>query len=394
MYQAGKLANLIFVMLALAGCSSFAIQHELPSISDEQLLAPGILDEPESAPRAAAEVFSLSPEMLAFLDVAVVGKADERAFGDLIGSMKALGVRNLVYDNLTLTPSEAFAARRGDCLTFTNMFVQMAREVGLNARFQEVRVPPYWIRHGNTMVLRRHVNVLIHFTGKGMTLEGMGQMVVDFDEETRPASFSHNVISDDRALAHFFNNWAAESLDKGDTELAFAYLEKALTEGDREFSPAWNLLGVLYQRAGHEELAEQAWLRALQAEPDEEFVMSNLQHLYARRGDSDLSARYHRLVDSHRRKNPYYQSMQARRAYDAGDFETAIRLLRRAVRMQEDESEFRFQLRDAYLAAGDADRAAASNAAGEAIVAAAERLTVESTELPKWRVASPDEANR
>lgn len=119
----------------------------------------------------------------------------------MIDALKSFGIRNLTYDNQALTASEVFEQHRGNCLTFTNMFLVMARRVGLNARFQEVRIPPDWSKQENMMALSWHVNVFIRLAGKGMTLEGKGERVVDFDDEASPSSFIDSVITDERALA-------------------------------------------------------------------------------------------------------------------------------------------------------------------------------------------------
>jgi Flp pilus assembly protein TadD len=341
--------------------------------------------------RSAFETFAISPDMANFLDSNVTSHGDDRVFNDLISAMDTFGIRNLTYDNQTLTASEAFEQRRGNCLTFTSMFVVMARRVGLDARYQEVRIPPDWLKQGNTMVLRRHVNVYIHLTGKGMTMEGKGERVVDFDDEANPSGFIDSVISDERALAHFYNNWAVESLENGNSELAFAYLRKALQEGDSNFVPAWNLVGVLYQRAGRLDMAEQAYLRALQAEPGETFVMSNLQRLYERQGRTELSNQYNRLVLRHRLKNPYYRLAEARKAYTAGNYRTAIEHLRKAIKLKSDESEFYFLLRDSYVGNGDIRKAMDNDAKGKILAAKNDQITEGGHDNRGRRLVKPKE---
>ncbi len=241
------------------------------------------------------------------------------------------------------------------------------------------------------MVLSWHVNVLIRVAGKGMTLEGKGERVVDFDDEASPSRFIDSVISDERALAHFYNNWAVESLRNGDNNMAFAYLRKALQEGDSNFSPAWNLVGVMYQRVGREELAEQAYLRALQAQPDELFVISNLQRLYARQGRTGLSDHYHGLVLRHRLKNPYYRLAEARKAYAAGNYRIAIEHLRKAIKLRSDESEFYFLLRDSYVGNGDIRKAMDNDAKGKILAAKNGQITEGGHDSRGRRLVKPKE---
>ncbi len=52
-------------------------------------------------------------------------------------------------------------------MSFTNMFLSMARYVGLNASFQEVKVPPDWTRRGDSFVLSRHINVNVDLGYQG-----------------------------------------------------------------------------------------------------------------------------------------------------------------------------------------------------------------------------------
>jgi Flp pilus assembly protein TadD len=353
-----KIFVVTLAVVLAAGCSSGPRPGSLPSVDDQTLLAgeafPGAISQ--SLP-AAEDVFGLSPDMVSFLDENVSGKTDERAFADLITAMETFGIRQLIYDNQTRTASQTFEDRHGNCLSFTNMFLVMARQVGLRAKFQEVRISPEWIKQGEMQVLRRHVNVYVRLTGKGKSLDGKGDRVVDFDDEGGPSASTETIISDHRALAHFYNNWAVDALDAGDMDLAFAYARKAIVDGDADFSPAWGLIGVLYRRAERLDLAEAAQLRALQAEPSDEVAMSNLQRLYASQGRDELADYYRAQVIGHRLKNPYYRMEKAREAYQDKDYRSAVTHLRKAIALKDDESEFYFLLRDSYYQMGDIPKA-------------------------------------
>ncbi len=356
-----SLRKICIVMLAVllgAGCSSAPKPASRPSVDDQTLLAGEVFPGAASQPIPSAEdVFGLSTDMGRFLDANVGGKTDERTFVQLIDAMETFGIRQLIYDNDTLTASRTFEERRGNCLSFTNMFLVMARHVGLRAKFQEVSISPEWIKQGDMQVLRRHVNVYVRLTGKGKSMDRKGDRVVDFDDEGGPQASMETIISDNRALAHFYNNWAVDSLEVGNTDLAFAYARKAIIDGDENFSPAWGLIGVLYRRAERLDLAEAAQLRALQAEPDDTVAMSNLERLYASQGRDELAEYYRDQVLGHRLRNPYFRMEKAREAYQAGDYPGAVAHLRKAISLKNDESEFYFLLRDSYYQMGDILRA-------------------------------------
>jgi Flp pilus assembly protein TadD len=230
------------------------------------------------------------------------------------------------------------------------MFVAMARGVGLNARFQEVEIPPEWSFNQETYVLNRHIN--IHFD-----LRIVGPRIIDFNIESFDADYHMRVVSDSRALAHFFNNLGAELMQQGEKETAFAAFRKALAEYDPTFSPAWDNLGTLYSRHGVDTHAEAAYLKALEIDSAALVAMSNLTTLYDRRGDPEQAGRYRNKVDSHRRKNPYYRYNLAQKAFDSEDYDDAIEHLKYAIRKLKDEARFCFLLGRVYLKMGDQEKA-------------------------------------
>jgi len=225
------------------------------------------------------------------------------------------------------------------------MFVALARQAGLQAYFQEVDAPPDWSFRDDAFVLNRHVNVLVD-------LGRAGEHVVDFNVDDFKTSYDRRIISDARALAHYYNNVAVERLQAADNAAALAYLRRAVAN-DPDFSPAWTTLGILYRRIGHPEYTEAAHLRALKADGGDLVAMSNLAWLYDRQGDAAAAAWYRKRVLAHRDKNPYYHYQLARQAYDARDYGAAIGHLNHAVRMKRNEDQFYFLLGLSYLKKGD-----------------------------------------
>jgi Flp pilus assembly protein TadD len=311
---------------------SLGLSHELPHIV------------------SADEVMELTDEMRSFLDSHINASArDAFKLNQLIYAVITRASFGLTYDDETRTPAETFRARRGNCLSFTYMFVVLARGVGLDARFQEVDIPPDWSFDSETYVLNRHINIHVN-------LDGTRDHVVDFNIENFQGDYDTEVISDRRALAHFFNNLGAELLKDGDTAGAFHAFTRAIIDNDREFSPAWANLGALYSRNGLDKQAEQAYLHALELDRRNYSAMSNLTALYDRRGDSVQAERYRNKVRSHRRQNPYYRYHLARVAYYAGEYDLAIDHLKYAIREQREEDRFLFLLGLVYMEKGDAKR--------------------------------------
>ena len=209
---------LIWVTLLGLGCSSGLRNLDGLEITADELLAGTDLGLAQQAGETtpAAEVLALSPEMLAFVDENVdPGGSDNVKLRQLVAAIMSRDSFGVTYDETTRTASETFRERRGNCLSFSNLFVAMARHVGLEVQFQEVDIPPDWTLENDTFVLNRHVNV---FVDLGPT----GPLVVDFNIADFRASYDMRQIPDALALAHYYNNVGVARMQAGETAAALA----------------------------------------------------------------------------------------------------------------------------------------------------------------------------
>ncbi len=336
-----------------AGCAGQprpAEDSAATQISADALLSGSVFALDDSDPATvvldAAAILAVDDAMRAFIGEYVDPRSSNYLkLQQLVRAIIGDGSFGLVYDEQTQTASGTFHARAGNCLSFTNMFIAMAREVGLHASYQEVEIPPDWTMSGDAYVLNRHVNVHVDL---GTT----GEHVVDFNIDDFKSTYERRQISDERAYAHFFSNKGVERMQAGDQAGAFVAFRTALTF-DRTFAAGWSNLAALYNRAGRPEFAEAAYLEALRVRPNELLAMSNLARLYRARGDDELASYYEGRVDYHRDRNPYYRYQVARQAFLARDYPTAIDNLEFAVRKKEWEDSFYFLMGLSYLQLGD-----------------------------------------
>jgi Flp pilus assembly protein TadD len=369
-----------FVTMLAAG-ASVPVRSGPARITADELLAgrPLGLSEDRSARGDDQDVIALTAEMRTFVDERVAGGVDTltrlRQLSAAINLSKSF---RLAYDETTRTAAGTFEARRGNCMSFSNMFVAMARYAGLNAQFQEVDTPPDWSLRADTFVLNLHVNVLVDL-GQGPrrvhrlgslidTHIEMGERIVDFNMDDFRTSYDRRPISDARALAHYHNNLAVEGMQAGNVAAALGRFRRAVTS-DPSFSPTWTNLGILYKREGHAAHAEAAHLQALKADPSDLVAMSNLASLYERLGDHKRAAAYRKKVAEHRNKNPYYHFQLAREAFRAEDYDAAIGHLKNAIRRKKKEDQFYFLLGMCELKKNDPKEAREWLARAEAVAA-------------------------
>jgi len=307
----------------------------------------------DAAPATARDILALDAEAKRFLAERVpanVNRDDRfRALVDAMFGKDGLGV---TYGNTaTRTAQETFDAASGNCLSFTLLFVALAREVGLEVSFHEVSEASSWDRRGDVIVVNMHMFAEAEIDN--------GRNRVDFLPGQQKHYLSTRRISDRRALAHFLNNLGVEQLAAGDLEAAAGRFRSALA-ADETFNPAWTNLGVAQRRQGKFAAAEESYGRALAAAPADVTARWNLASLYLAVGRIEEGERLVAEVEEQRRRNPFYQFRQGVKALAEDEPREAVARLREAVRLLPEASDFHELLADAHLAAGAPKRALSS----------------------------------
>jgi len=249
----------------------------------------------------------------------------------------------------THTAMGTFYAREGNCLGVMNLYIAMARYVGLDANFQTVDVQPSWDRRGDLLVLSQHINA----SGK---ISARRTYVVDFTPEISLQQLTSNIVSDRVARSLYFNNLGVEKLIEGDYEGALLYFKNALFLNE-ESDITWNNIGSNYNRLGNEEFAEYAYRTAFSLNGNNATAINNLAKYYRRAGDVRLAREYEAAIERFNDRNPYYHFAQGSVAFAAGDFEDARKSFRKAVRLKEEEPDFYYALAGAYLRLGNESEA-------------------------------------
>jgi Flp pilus assembly protein TadD len=340
-----KSMTVLAVCSLLLGCAGPLSMRPDPGLPPARELLSGValFDEkvsPDELPDR--NLLGLDQPMRNFVSQAITGPkdSDSQVVRRLLRAMIRSGLLDLEYqEDLTLTAQEVFHSGGGNCLAFTNLFVAMAREAGLRVSYQQVVVPPSWSADENLLILNQHVNVLVHDTRRvGPTLD---ELVVDFNTPWFRGNYPQWPVSDSFAEALFYNNLAVDALRESDARRALIYFGKAL-RADPDVPAVWTNLGVLYQRNQLPDHAESAFRIALAKDANHKPAISNLAKLYAQRGLHELAAEYRERVRRHQERNPYFHFFKAEQAAVAGDFDAALALVDRAIRLRKDEHKFHF----------------------------------------------------
>lgn len=345
--------SIIVTVLLLSGCASSPFHGPAPDISENELLSGEAIfgHEIDTSTVPDPGLFEADDEMRAFVARHVDdSRAPRQRMRQLLSAMLETGLMSIDYqDTATKTARETFHDRTGNCMSFTSLFLALGREAGLNVSFQTVAVPPIWRADSDLVILTNHVNALLK-------LRFDTPYVVDFNAAEMKGNYETVEVSDDYALALYYNNIAMDALRDGNDEAAFRLLRKSI-ETQNEIAATWANLGVIYSRNGATDYAIRAYAAALDLDKSHGQSLANLARLYRAKGRDDVAVRYEHRIQLYREQNPYYHYYHAVVAYNNDELEPALERLERVLRLKSTDDKF-YRLQGLiYERLGDADRA-------------------------------------
>ncbi|WIO74182.1 tetratricopeptide repeat protein [Porticoccaceae bacterium LTM1] len=334
-----KLISIISILLCslITACTSPHYAERTVITRDELLSGSALFgEEAEQWELPYHEILKLDDEMRSFVhQVTAKRYSDNGRAKALLTGMIDHGLLGLEYDaRKTYSASDTFHKKTGNCLAFTNLFVALAREAELDVTFQQVDVPPIWMKGGDVIVLNRHINAYID-------IEFAYDNVVDFNRDEFRSDYDTRLISDQEAFAQFYSNLGIGFLEDKNYKDAYRYLKKAL-QLDPKSSSIWVNLGALYSRNQLYKQSEAAYLYALEEDSRNYTAHSNLASLYEHWHDF-VNAEYHqKRIRYYREINPYYHYWLSQQAFLNGDPYSALQHLEKSIRLKSDESVFYF----------------------------------------------------
>ena len=344
------------VLLLAAACLAAACATAPPPAPPAPSLFNDALFAPPKERIDAGEIFAVDEAMRRYVHEEIGRELQKHGLQK--GLFEALYTRNrlkLEYDAaMTRTAAQAFAARQGNCLSLVIMTAALARELGLEVRFQRVIADDMWSRSGELYFVSSHVNVVL----AGSKSDPMRRVderqlfTIDFLPPRPKAITRTRELTDENILSMFMNNRAAEAVAAGRVDDAYWWARGAIAQDPMYFA-AYNTLGVVYHRRGHLAQSERALAFVLSREPDNTFAMSNLALVLQGLGRADEAHALSERLAKIEPHPPFHFFDRGRAAMKAGDFAAARDLFRREVERDADYHEFQFWLAAAHFALGE-----------------------------------------
>jgi tetratricopeptide (TPR) repeat protein len=266
---------------------------------------------------------------------------------------------SISYDWLSnKTAREVFREGRGNCLAYSNLLVGMAREVGLEAVYVDVKSVERQSREAEIIVNSGHVTAGL--------LQGPAALVVDFTRTPERQYLGAQVIDDLEAIANFYNNQGFLYGYFTETEGRPADFDPLARELDMyrlalevkpTFSRARNNLGVALRRRGRVQEAIAEYKRAIEIDPRFPDAHSNLAAAYLQLGRSNDTVAELQIAAAESGSNGYFHSNLGVALHRLKRDDEAIKAFQKALSIEPGMASARYCLGEIYEGRGNLEKA-------------------------------------
>lgn len=335
-------AALALLLLAV-GCSEYQPFDSVSYLRQQYEQRVG-----NEASRSIEVPFELTPEIEAALDekLSPAGSEEHRVERILDLIFNDLGLRYSLMP--TRDAVGTYRAREGNCLSFVNLFVGIARRYHLDPMYVEVNDLQRWNQRNGMTISQGHIVAGLYVNGKLRTYDFLPYKAKSYKDFTP--------IDDVKAAAHFYNNLGAEALLAGDLESARRRLEIA-TRIAPSFTKAVNNLGVLDLREGETQKALELFRGGLEEDPKNVALLTNLARTYQQLGRPKDAAATLAKIEDVNTTNPFYFVYRGEVALEQGHPRLALQYMVKAFRQDTEVPEVHLGFVKVYLALGELDKA-------------------------------------
>lgn len=350
-----SLIAVVFVACSLAGCATgpkdvytpdevrAELQARVSTQMRDEIVIPYEIDD---------EIRELAQE------VTRDASTDSEKLQAIVRTIIGMDGFSISYDWLSnKTAREVFREGQGNCLAYSNLFVGMARAVGVDAVYADVKFTERITREAEIIVNSTHITAAVR-QPNGKTV------LIDFTRSPERQYIGFEAIDDLEAIANFYNNqgflygYFTEIEDAG-----FDPLEKELEmyrlalEVVPNFGKARNNLGVALRRRGYVDQAIEQYKLAIEYDPRHAEARSNLGTAYVYQGRIEEALEEFRQAARDAGPDGYIHHRLGVVYLQLERYDDAIKELRRALSKEPEMADARFHLGECYRRMGEEQKA-------------------------------------
>ena len=339
-----KNSLLWLLFLVASGCAVHTGRTEkaMPYVDPELVSGRAIFGEIVDVNESPAfDILGTTPEMVAYVGNIGDARLSIMRFNRLLKRLRKSGFFENKYDaSITNTAAATFESKVGNCLSYTNLFVALAREVNLKVSFQIARIQhPTWNVDIGLLIRNNHINVLVE--GPRFDKAHNSGYTIDFNQVDADPDARTTKVTDAFAASLFYANLSVDQILAGNDRLAFAYLQRGILSEPRN-ADLWINLGAFYGRHRVHESAIGAYLIAQQLKPREKIILSGMERSYRALGQVEKADILKRKVKSYRQRNPYFHFAVAQTAYEEKNYQRSLTAIDKAIRLKRRNPRFHY----------------------------------------------------
>lgn len=306
----------------MTGCSIHQYIYEPDDL--RQTVEPGLTDKELELLEIPYEV---TPEMRAFAEEAVAGEINpiDKSV-NIVKAIMSRWVLDVHYERLAdfTAPDVFHHTRRANCLSFTHLFVSLARAMDIRAHYVDVRFEEQ-ITEKDVIISNHHICAGVY--------DGAEFFLIDFDPQPRKNYRVYRLIDDLEAVANHYNNIAINeyAIHRETLDDALVMLDMAL-KIKPDFLRALNNKGAVLALMDRPEAAEAVYRKALRVNNAMPEANANLAGLLLKQGKfREAIPLSHRAVDYSPNNTEYRYRLALGYLY-MGDYSEAYKQFRWIVR--------------------------------------------------------------
>lgn len=334
-----KVTLLSFCIVFLTACSSTPKKTVQGTRSAQELWIQQVMDY---QPRFYADsnftldsVFELTPELKLEVLSRFATTPREHVGKEISKWLLSKDGLNMKYDvNANFTPIEAYRNRRGNCLSFTMLLATLANELGVDIKYNSVKIPQTWgLNESVGMIFFRHVNGVQYIERRRRNI------VFDLAIEEYSPGYPQRIITAKEASALLHNNMAVDLLANKKINEAEHFFKTAISINPKN-PDFWVNFGVLKKRQKQLDKAEYAFKKAYRLNFGNIPAVSNLERLYREQQDYESAKKFARAAERARNLNPYFHYNNALEQYHNGRYFSALKSTNSALRLHSSDPRF------------------------------------------------------
>ena len=241
-----------------------------------------------------------------------------------------LHLQHFNFHSDTVTAREALGRNSGNCLSLAILTRALTKMTNVGIQYELAKTPGVFQRENGFLLNSQHIRTVIFDKQLQYSPQYSSKdLKIKIDYFSTLGSRTLRKVKKDEFYAMFYSNRAAETMISGDLESAYWQLKKAI-QLDPDNLVAINMLGVLYDRMGHVEQAERAFIHGLAFGHDQLEMLNNYHKLLVRNDDISKAQEIATILDDYNDPNPFKWLDLADEELKDGNYIRAIRYYEKA----------------------------------------------------------------